>query len=84
MSQKQTAQVELTVQEMGEAVAKYISVTKLPPDVFWNSYNLNIRMTNGSIEGITLTYYLSEEGQKQLEQRSRPEGDFIECQKPDA
>lgn len=64
------AEIPLTVEEMGEALAKHISHTRLTPAHFWNSYTLEIKIHNGELAGATVRYYLDEEGQKAVNEQA--------------
>jgi len=73
------AEIELTAQEMGQAVAERISHTRLTPSHFWNTYTLQIKVHNGEFVGGTVRYYLDEEdltdeARRDLEERRKAVG----------
>lgn len=58
---KQVAEIELTVQEMANAVAEHTSHTRLTKSHFWNSYTLQIKAHDGELVGATVRYFLEPE-----------------------
>jgi hypothetical protein len=60
----QTAEVDLTPEEMALALAERVSHTRLTPAVFWNRYTVQVTVRGGELEGVTVRYYLEpEEGE---------------------
>lgn len=56
-----TAEVDLTPDEMAQALAERVSHTRLDCTVFWNRYTVEIKVTGGELEGVTVRYCLEPE-----------------------
>jgi len=58
---KKVAEIELTPEEAAQAIAYYISQTRLSKSHFWNSYTLTTKFYNGEFAGAVVRYFLDEE-----------------------
>jgi hypothetical protein len=52
------AQIDLTAEEVGHAIAAHISQHRLTAEHRWNSYTFQLRVRGGLFVGGTLRYFL--------------------------